>query len=709
MSHKFVPLAACASALTPLFASVLATAVSSAFPSMLLLASVPRTSVAQVLHSDAAPPTVTITGNPLGSTLFEQVAPAATLEAPDIQLRAQGSLGETLSHTPGVSSTYFGPGASRPVIRGLDGDRVRVLQNGTGTLDASSLSFDHAVPIDPLAVERIEVVRGPAALFYGGSAVGGVVNVITNRIPEKAVLGVQGSFNSRFGGAESERGASALVEAGNGRFALHAEGLSRQTSDLKIPGFARSARQRAADPAALEQPFGRALNTSSQTNGGALGGAFTWDRGFAGLSYTNHSTNYGSPAERNVRIDMHSDRYDVAGEVRELTGFITSLKFKGGYTDYVHREINGGVVGTNFLSKGYEMRADATHAPLGPFKGAFGVQVGKNRFSALGDEAFIPPSLTGTTAFYLFEEMAAGAGKINFGGRYERTSIQADAAPALLDASTGAARFPNSQSRSYNATSTALGAFYPVGALGLTANLSRTERAPTYAELFTYGPHAATGTYELGNASFSAEKSTALDLGVKWKGGPHSASISAFRTRFDNFITGFSTGQNRDADGTLNAAGDFREFQFRQSPARFSGFEAEARLRLLERPGTLYLEVKADSVSATNLATGEPLPRIPANRFGAGLNYATGAWNAKVEATRTAAQTRVPTGENPTDGYTMWNASGSYRFNFGPTRIMAWIKAVNLTNREARLATSILRDRIPLGGRALQAGIHLDF
>ena len=665
-------------------------------------------------RSDAAPPTVTITGNPLGSSLFEQVAPVSTLESPDLQQRAQGSLGETLSHLPGVSSTYFGPGASRPIIRGMDGDRIRILQNGVGTLDASGLSFDHAVPIEPLSVERIEVVRGPAALFYGGSAVGGVVNVITNRIPEKAIMGTQGSVDTRFGGAESERGAAALVETGNGRFALHAEGFWRNTSDLKIPGFSRSARQRATDAATVDQPFGRVPNTSSQTDGGAIGGALTWDKGYAGMSYTNHSINYGSPAERNVRIDLHSDRLDLGGEVRELNSFITSVKVKGGYTDYVHREINGGIVGTNFLNQGYEMRIDATHAPIElfkgrPFKGAFGMQVGKNRFSAIGDEAFIPPTLTDTTALYVFEEIAAGAGKINFGGRYERTGIKADASPALLDASTGLARFPNDQSKQFNAASGSIGVFYPVGPLGLTANFSHTERAPTYSELFAYGPHAATGTYELGNNTFGIEKSDAIDAGVKWKAGPHSGSVSAYRTKFANYITGFATGQNRDSDGALNAAGEFREFRFRQAPARFAGFEAEARFRLLERPGTLYLEVKADSVSATNLATGEPLPRIPAGRVGAALNYAADGWSVKLETTRTAAQTRVPAGDNPSDGYTLWNAYGSYKLNLGGTRVLAWLKATNLTNREARLATSVLRDTLPLGGRAIQAGVRVDF
>ena len=668
-------------------------------------------SVAQVLQSDSAPPSVVITGNPLGSSLQEFVSPVSTLESPELKQRAQGSLGETLNHLPGVSSTYFGPNSSRPVIRGLDGDRIRVLQNGVGNLDASALSFDHAVSIDPIAVDRIEVVRGPAALLYGGSAIGGVVNVLTNRIPEKAVNGVQGAFDSRVGGAESERGAGTMLETGNGRFALHADGFWRQTSDLVIPGFARSARQRALDAATVDQPFGRAPNTPSRTDGGSLGGALTWDDGFAGLSYTNHSSNYGSPAERNVRIDLHSDRYDLAAEARNLTGFITSVKFKGAYTDYVHREIDGGIVGTNFFNRGVETRLEATHAALGPLKGAFGLQVSSARFSALGDEALVPPTTTRTEAAYLYEELPVGTGKLNFGGRYERTRVGARADVSLVDASTGRLRFPSDQSGRFAAAAVSAGLFFPLTpGWSTTANLAHSERAPTFSELFAFGPHGATGTYEIGNAAFGPEKSNALDLGLKWKAGPHSASLSVYQTRFENFITGFTTGRNRDANGTINPAGALREFVYRAAPARFAGFEAEGRVRLLEKTGgTLYLEVKADAVQATNLLTGEGLPRIAPARVGLALNYATERANFKLEANRSAAQTRVPAGDLPTDGYTMWNAYGSYRFSAGPTRMLAWLKGTNLTNREARLATSVLRDTLPLGGRALTAGIRVDF
>ena len=724
------------------------------------------------LESSTAPPSVIITGNPLGSALQEMVSPASVLEGTELKLRAQGSLGETLRHLPGVSSTYFGPASSRPIIRGLDGDRIRVMQNGIGNLDASALSFDHAVSIDPIAIDRVEVVRGPAALLYGGNAIGGAVNVLTNRIPEKAIQGIQGTFDTRAGGDASERGAGSSLAAGNGRFALHADGFWRQTSDLSIPGFARSARQRALDAAGgnVDQPFGRVPGTLSRTSGGALGGALTWDDGFAGVSYTNHASNYGSPAERNVRIDLHSDRYDAAAEVRNLPGFITSVKWKAAYTDYVHREIDGGIVGTNFLNRGIETRVEAAHAALGSLrnlKGVFGVQVSGARFAALGPEALVPPTSTQTAALYLYEELPLGRGKLSFGGRIERAAVSARADVTLIDASTGRLRFAADQSSRFAPASASIGLLQPLAqGWSVTANLAHTERAPSFSELYANGAHAATGTYEIGSAGFTAEKSNALDLGVRWSGGtgaragtgtnaggsggsgsagdtgsgqhghggtgtgssrnheptgPHSASLSVYQNRFDNYLTGFTTGRNRDADGTINPAGELREFVYRAAPARFTGFEAEARVRLFEHlylpgdarlpgdGGTLYLEARADAVRAANLATGEALPRIAPLRTSLALNYALARATWRIEAQHAAAQTRTPAGELPTDGYTLWNASGSYRLSIGTTRVLAWLKATNLGNREARLATSVLRDSVPLGGRALAAGVRIDF
>lgn len=702
------------------------------------------------LESGDTPPTVIVTGNPLGSALQDLVSPASVLEGTQLKLRAQGSLGETLSHLPGVSSTYFGPASSRPIIRGLDGERIRVMQNGTANLDASALSFDHAVSIDPIAIERVEVVRGPAALLYGGNAIGGAVNVLTGRIPEKALHGVQGAFDARFGGAEHERGAGSKIETGNGRVALRADGYWRATSDLSIPGAARSVRQRALDAAAggtVDQPAGSVPNTAARTAGGALGASLTWDSGYAGLSYSNHASNYGSPAERNVRIDLHSDRYDLAGEARELAGFITSLKWKAAYTDYVHREIDGGITGTNFLNRGIETRIEAAHAPLGRLNGVFGLQVSGTRFAAVGNEAMTPPSVTQTAAIYLYEELALGPAKLSFGGRIERTAVDARADVSQIDASTGGLRFASNQSSRFAPASASIGLLQPIaGGWTASANLVHSGRAPSFSELYSNGPHVATGTYEIGSAGFTVEKSNALDLGLRWSGGngagnragsgagasadrgdsaaqpgaqqgahqrPHSASLSVYQNRFDNYLTGFITGRNRDADGTVNATGRLRELVYRAAPVRFTGFEFEGRLRLLDRlresGGTLYLEARADAVQAVNRRTGEGLPRIAPLRASLALNYAMAGATFRIEAQHSAAQHRVPAGEQPTEGYTLWHASGNWHLRIGNTRVLAWLKGTNLTNREARLATSILRDSVPLGGRALAAGVRIDF
>ena len=669
----------------------------------------------------ALAPEVIVTGNPLGNSSDSIVPPVSTLEGEDLSRRSQGSLGETLSNLPGVSSTYFGPAASRPIIRGMDGDRVRVLQDSTTSLDASSLSFDHAVAIDPLAVQKVEVIRGAAALLYGGGAIGGAVNLLTNRIPQQPINGITGSVESRVGGAEKERALSSVLEAGNGSLAIHADGFWRNTSDLSIPGFARSARQRALDGPTVNQPTGTAPNTSARANGGSLGGSYTFDAGYAGLSYTNHQINYGSPAELGTRLDLHSDRYDFAGEIRDLSGFINSLKLKGGYTDYEHREIANGTVGTKFANRGFDTRLEAGHAAIGTVKGVFGLQLSNNNFSALGDEAFIPATRTRVGALYVYEEMPIGASKLNFGARAERSQLDSQGDPGLIDASTGNSRFASSSNRSFNAFSASVGGYHPLTqALGLTANLSHSERAPTYAELFANGPHGATGSYEVGNASFNVEKSNSIDTGAKWKDGPNTASLSAYYTHFQNYLTTFATGLNRGGDGafetspgsgvtTSGGTPDYREFVYRSVPARFTGLEAQTRWRLIDKPATLFLELKGDLVRATNLSTGEPLPRIAPARVGVALNLARDRWDLRLEANHSTAQNRVPTGETPTDAYTLWNLLASYRFNVGQTHMLAWIKGTNLTNTEARVATSVLRDVIPLGGRAVQAGVRVDF
>jgi iron complex outermembrane receptor protein len=659
-------------------------------------------------------PTVVVTANPLGSELFDLVSPTSVLDGQQLMLRQASTLGETLSREPGVSSSYFGPNASRPVIRGMDEDRIRILQDGVGMADASSLSPDHATTVDPLVMERVEVVRGPAALLYGGSAIGGVVNVLDNRIPQQAIDGMRGRFELRAGGADDGHSGAVVMEGGNGSIALHADAESRHSDDLRIPGFTRSDRQRRIDDPDQEQPRSRLPNSAAEGAGGALGASLTLDHGYVGASVADFNTQYGTVAEPQVRIDMHSRNGNIAGELRDLDGFIQDIRFKFGNTDYSHQEIDAGVVGTTFTNKGNELRLEATHSELGPFKGAFGLQLGRTDFSALGDEAMVPQVTTDSSAVFAFEEAALGSFKLNVGGRLERTRLDsAGGGPA--DPGSGLPRFGNAREVAYSTRSGAFGGIWAMAlAWSLAANLSHTERAPTFSELFAHGPHPATGQYVVGNAGLDRERSNGLDLQLRWRSGTDSVSIGVFATRFSSYISTGSTGNTRGGDGELNPAdgdGDgiadgsgaeiLPEAATRQVAAEFSGFEAQGRFRLLDSAGqTLELSLRGDYVRARNRDTGEPLPRIPPLRLGAGLDWQLGAWAASADLTRVSRQGRIAANELPTDAYTLADLALTRRIDFKPVVLEAFVKVNNLLNHEARVHSSVLKDIAPLPGRA---------
>jgi len=680
------------------------------------------TAHAQVINktSPATLPEVIVTGNPLGSDLFDLASPASVVRGEELFRLRRSTLGDTLDGLPGVAATGFGPNASRPVIRGLDGDRIRLLQNGSGMLDASSLSFDHAVSIDPLVIESAEVVRGPAALFYGGSAVGGVVNVIDNRIPQAAVKGVNGRVEGRFGGADQEKAGAAVFEAGNGSLALHADVYSRDTDDLKIKGFARSARLRASDPQPVEA-YGTLPNSAAKSDGGAFGVSRTWADGYVGISRSQFNSVYGTVAEPTVSIDMQSSRWDVAGEVRELGTAIRALKFKAGKTDYEHTELDAGVPATVFRNKGHDMHLEATHGNLGPLKGAIGLQLTNFDFSALGAEAFVPSTSTDTKAGFFYEELPLGPLKLTFGGRHERTEVSSEGGGTVPFGGAGP-RFDPAQTRTFSGNSGALGAVWSLSpGMALAVNGAYTERAPTYYELYANGPHAATGVYEVGNSAFGKEKSKALDLTLRMKSGKHSGSVGVFQNRFDNYITLVNTGNTRGADGELNPpdAGDgtslntgeeiLPEFAYRAVPARFRGIEGEGRFRVMERGGVVDLLVNASYVRAEDQSTGMPLPRIAPLRYGIGADYRQDRFGARVDATIVEGQDRVAAGELPTDGYTMLNASVSYRLPAPGVRLETFLRGVNLLNEEARNHVSFLKDIAPLGRRSLQLGVRGQF
>jgi iron complex outermembrane receptor protein len=299
------------------------------------------------------------------------------------------------------------------------------MQNGIGILDASSLSFDHAVGIDPLIIEQIDVVRGPAALLYGGSAMGGVVNAIDHRIPKEQLDGITGRAEARFGGPDNTRNGAAVIDIGNGQFAIHADAYTRETSDLDIPGYAVSRRKSEQPGGPARENRGQLVNSSAKGDGGALGAALTFDNGYIGASFSTLSNNYGVVAEENVRIDMQSDRWDVASEFTDLSGIINRVKFRIAHTDYEHRELEDGEVGTTFTNRGIESSVELGHLPIGQLNGVVGYQFNNTNFEALGDEAFVPSVNTQNQALYVYEELAIDQHKVTFGGRLGHTAVDA--------------------------------------------------------------------------------------------------------------------------------------------------------------------------------------------------------------------------------------------------------------------------------------------
>ena len=511
---------------------------------------------------------VTITGNPLGAT--DLIAPAAQYSGAELLFRAKTTLGETLDGTPGISSTYFGPNASRPIIRGLDGDRIRILNNGGATVDASSLSYDHAVTADPLSIERIEVLRGPGALQYGGSAVGGVVNVIDNRIPREALFdakgGVTGKVDVGLASGNAEQGGGFLLEGGNDRYALHADVFNRTTGDVSVP-LALACSKPGAPTLA-----NKICNSASDTRGGAVGGSVFFSQGYVGASVSRFVSDYGTVAEDEVTIGMKSDRYALAGELRGLGGLFQSVKGQLGRSLYEHTEYEGATAGTLFRNSGNDLRLEARHARLGALDGVIGLQADTSRFSADGEEAFAPYSQTRQTALFAYEELATGWGRLSAGARIESVTVESFGNPLMARFAPG--------SRNFTPASYALGALWNMApGWQLSSNLAYTQRAPKDYELFADGPHLATHSYEVGNASLVPEQSTNLDLGVNWKHGPHRFGVSAFVNQFNNYIAQEATGVIRDA---------LPEYAYTQVQARLRGLEASGSARLLDGAQTVY-------------------------------------------------------------------------------------------------------------------------
>ena len=661
---------------------------------------------------------VVVSSTPLGGELSEQVQPVTILSGDKLKLRLEPTIGETLNREPGVSSTYFGPGASRPIIRGLGEDRVRVLQDGLATIDASNVSPDHAVTIEPLTVKVIEVVRGPATLLYGPNTVGGAVNIIDNRIPsEKLSRPIEGRVEGRYGSADGQRSGAGLVEFSLGSIVVHLDGFKRRTEDIEIPGVARSERLRALQPLppGEDEPRDILPNSFTDSEGGAAGVSYVWDKGYFGIAYSGIDSTYGTVAEPDVTIGLKQRRWDLRGAFQQPFEPIKSITYKFGYSDYTHTEFEGPEIGTVFQNNGYDGRIEVAHEKLGPFEGVFGYQTQRTDFSALGEEAFLPPVASETHAGFVFEEVAFDPVRFQFGGRFDHQTHQTEASPA----------FGPALSREFNAFSGSAGiAYTPVNDYLIALSLSYTQRPPTYVELFANGPHVATNAFEIGDPNLDLEESFGVDLSFRKKLGRVTGALSLFYTHFDSFIKVEPTG---------NVIGDLPVFVYSATDADFVGGEVSLDFHLIEpyageeaasgkdgkslatpgradRPHSLHLETKADYVSAQDLKAERSLPRITPFRTSAALVYEwKDRFSARFEGQYVHDQDRTAEFELPTDGYFLLSASATYRMKAGPLDFDLYLKGTNLTNEEARLHTSFLKDIAPLAGRGVLLGVRTEF
>jgi iron complex outermembrane recepter protein len=645
--------------------------------------------------------TIVVTGNPLRTELG---APTSVLGGDALTRARAGTLGDTLSALPGVAASGFGPQSSRPVIRGLDGDRIRLLDNGGTSVDASSLSFDHAAAIDPLVVERFEVLRGPAALLYGGNATGGVVNAIDNRIPRSALGAVSGRSELRGGGAARERAGAAVLEGGAAGLNWHADVAARRSADLAVPRFTP------LSDGVPGTPTRRVANSAGERRAGALGASWADAHGYLGASVDTYRNDYGVAVEPDVTIDMRRDRAALAGE-RTLAGPVERVEFQASRTRYRHQEIEGsGAVGTTFTSRGHELRAQATHAALplagGALRGVVGAQLERLDFSALGEEAFVPNTNTRSRALFVLEQWQAQSLTLSAGLRAERVRVaSAGDAPGAPEPRFGAAA-----ERRFSPASASLGASWAVSwELALTAHLGRTQRAPTYYELYANGVHVATGAYERGEATLGAERSTHAELGAAWTSGPSAFKAQVFATRFARYIALDATGNSIDVVDEEGATEAFPEFAFRAIPARLVGFELEGRTRLMAQPWTLDLTAALDAVRGTHRDTGEPLPRLPPLRVRLALEASQGPWSAGLGVRHAARQSRVPALDVPTPSATLADASLSWRTRWADADALVFLRLDNLGDTLAFNASAlrVARELSPLPGRAATLGLRV--
>lgn len=601
-----------------------------------------------------------------------------------------------LSGRPGIRSTDFAPGASRPVIRGLSGPRVQVLTNGIGLIDASSVSPDHAVATDPAEANRIEIIRGPATLVYGGSAIGGVVNVLDDRIPtEIPEGGVSGVVSTQASSVDDGRSAFGRVTVGSGNFAFNVDGVKRKTDDYDIPAPAISARRAAAEGIAREDT-GTQPNSYTDLEAWGVGGSYIGDKGFAGVSYKNTDSEYGTVAEESVFIKLNQKRWDARGEYRFDSGPFSALRGSYGHADYTHTEFEAvGEPGTIFNSDGWEGRADLVQRERNGWNGAVGVQALSRNFEAIGEEAFVPSVKIDELGLYTVQRLDLGNHGFEGGLRYDRRELSGT---PIGGASEVTRQFDN-----WSASAAAF--IRPTAGLFLGLSLAHNERAPSEVELFADGVHIATAAYETGDLTLNSEKVTTLEGTAHYDRGRFTGDLHVYHSWYNGFIDERPTGDQFYFEEEDEF---FPIYRFVQTDAKFYGFELEGAYALWQDGDRkLSLEGAADYVHAqTDFG---PAARIPPYSVTGRLAWTSTRFDASAEVRHVGEQDRVANAfELPTDDYTLVNASVAVR-PFAQQNVTLFAEARNLTDEEAREHVSFLKDIAPLPGRNLRIGVAYRF
>ena len=681
------------------------------------------------LHNRQADDQGNIIVSASGLKELDVLAGTSVLEAREIQRDGvNGQIGDLLAKLPGVSATSFAPGSSRPVLRGQQGERVRVLIDGVGTADVSNTSVDHATTIEPITVERIEVLRGPAVLLYGSQAIGGAVNVIDKRIPvrmpdEKFHLDAFGGLDT----ASDMRTGAASLDVGIGEsLVLHVDGSWRQSDDIEIGGFqvADALRADLLADAAEEEGEGELeeaaeLREAADQRGTVPNSAaesWTINAGLGlilgestfGVSLGYYDTNYGVPTrpgaghhhgeegeaeaagveegEELVTIGLEQWRADFKGDIYLGEGAFERLKLRVGYSDYTHTEFEGDEIGTTFDSISVEARAELVQNADGALRGSTGLQYTHRDFFAVGAEAYVAPNLTDQVAIFTLQEFGTGPFQIEAAARAEFTKVKAQTLGIEND---------------YDTLSGALGFVYEgLEGIRMGINGSRVERAPSAEELFSNGPHIATQAFEIGDPNLDTESAWGLEAYARGSIGAGTFSLAVFKQWFSDYIFLEETGAEAD---------DLPVFQYLQQDADFFGIEAELSYPVIDADGfRLLTDLRASYIEA-ELADGTAVPRIPPLSLLGALEAQTGAFDLRGEVQWFDKQDEVTSFETPTGSFTLVNALVAWRPLAGNQNVTVQLAADNIFDVNGRRHASFTKDFVPLLGRNFRASVRLSF